>query len=99
MGNQIADQSDAVGASPVGDAPTASSFLGQHLASMNWPKTTSRRDEKRVRLGIWCDLHLEVWQYLWMVAIKVGVENLMKYIAYWYEFQLLKGKGGHVDYV
>ena len=34
-----------VGASPVGTAPTTSSFSTQHLASMDCPKATARRDE------------------------------------------------------
>ena len=34
-GNKIADHSDVVGASPVGAAPTTSSFSTSHLASLN----------------------------------------------------------------
>ena len=33
VGNKIVDHSDVVGASPVGAAPTTSSFSTQHLAS------------------------------------------------------------------
>ena len=33
-GNKIVDHSDVVGASPVGAAPTASSFSAEHLGSM-----------------------------------------------------------------
>ena len=33
VANKIVDQSDVVGASPVGAAPTTSSFSTQHLAS------------------------------------------------------------------
>ena len=42
IGNNIADHSDVVGASPVGAAPTTSLFSPEHLASMVWAKTTAR---------------------------------------------------------
>ena len=45
VGNKIVDHSDVVGASPVGAAPTTFSFPTKHLASMDWAKTTARRDE------------------------------------------------------
>ena len=48
IGNKIFDHLDVVGASPVGAAPTASSFSTEHLASMDWAKTTARRDEKHL---------------------------------------------------
>ena len=51
------DHSDVVGAPPVGAAPTASSFLIQHLASMDWAKTTTRRNEKHLVFVIWCDIY------------------------------------------
>ena len=44
--NKIVDHSDVVGAAPVGAAPTTSSFSTWQLASMDWAKTTARRDEK-----------------------------------------------------
>ena len=44
VGNKIIDDSDVVGASPVGAAPTTSSFSTYHLASMDWAKTIARRD-------------------------------------------------------
>ena len=40
--NEIVDSSDVVGASPVGAAPTTSSFSSEHLASMDWTKTIAR---------------------------------------------------------
>ena len=57
VGNIIVDHSDVVGASPVGAAPTTSSFSTSHLSSMDWAKTTTRRDEKHLSFGIWCDLY------------------------------------------
>ena len=57
IGNKIIDHSDVVWASPVGAAPTTSSFSTQHLASLDWAKTTARRDEKQLSLGIWCVLY------------------------------------------
>ena len=38
VGNKIVDHSDVVGASPVGTAPTTSSFSTYFLASMDWAK-------------------------------------------------------------
>ena len=46
VGDKIAGYSDVVGASPVGAAPTKSSFSTEHLASMNQAKTTARWDEE-----------------------------------------------------
>ena len=54
LGNEIVDQSDVVGASPVGAAPITSSFSTYHLASMGWTRTTARRDEKHLDCRIWC---------------------------------------------
>ena len=51
VGNKIIDHSDVVGASPVGAAPTTSSFSTEHLASMEWIETTIRRDEKHLGFG------------------------------------------------
>ena len=33
------------------------SFSTWHLASMDWTKTTVRRDEKHLSIGIWCGLY------------------------------------------
>ena len=57
VGNKIVDHSDVVGASPVGAAPTTSSFSAYHLASLDWEKTSTRRDEKHLGFGIWCNLY------------------------------------------
>ena len=54
VGNNIVDHSDVVGASPIGVAPTTSSFSTIRLASIDWTKTTTRRDEIHSNLGIWC---------------------------------------------
>ena len=50
--NRIDDHSDVVGASPVGAAPTTSSFSTQHLASVDWAKAHARRGDKHLSLGI-----------------------------------------------
>ena len=60
VGNKIVDHSDVVGALPVGAAPTTSACLTYHMASMNWAKTTARRDQKHLALGIRCDLY---WRF------------------------------------
>ena len=57
VGNKIVYHSDVVGASPVGAAPTTSSFSTYHQASIYWTKTTARRDEKHSSFGIWCTLY------------------------------------------
>ena len=54
VGNKIVDHSDIFGASPVGAAPTTSSFWTQHLAAMDWANTTARGNVKHLSLGIWC---------------------------------------------
>ena len=41
LGNKIVDHSDVVGASPVGAAPTTSSFSTWHLASRDLAKTAA----------------------------------------------------------
>ena len=56
-GNKTVDHSDVVGASPVGAAPTTSSFSIKHLVSMDWAETTARRDENQLRFEIWCVLY------------------------------------------
>ena len=57
LGKKIVDHSDVVGASPVGAAPTTSSFSTQYLASMDWTKKTTRRDNKLLKFGVWCVLY------------------------------------------
>ena len=57
VGYKIVGHSDVAGELPVGTAPTTSSFSTQHLASVDWIKTTARQDEKHLSFGIWCDLY------------------------------------------
>ena len=57
IGNKLIDHSDVAGALPVGATPTTSSFFTWHLASMDWAKTTARRDKKHLSFGILCDLY------------------------------------------
>ena len=57
VGNKMVDHSDVVGASPVGAAPTTSSFSTQHMASMDWAETTARGYKKQLCFWIWCDLY------------------------------------------
>ena len=60
IGNKIVHHSDVAGASPVGAAPTTSSFSIEDLASMDWVKSTARRDEKYLSFGIWCGFIMEI---------------------------------------
>ena len=55
--NKITDHTDVIGTSPVGAAPSISSFSTQHLNSVDWGKTTVRRDEKKSSFGL-------VWPYI-----------------------------------
>ena len=48
VGNKIVDHSDVVGASPVGAAPTTSSFSTEHLASVDWANPTEIPDDKHL---------------------------------------------------
>ena len=57
VGNKIVDHSDVVGASPVGAAPTTSSFSTWHLASMDSAKTAASQYENLLSVGIWCVLY------------------------------------------
>ena len=50
--NKLVDQSDVVGASPVGAAPATSSFSTKHLALMDWAKATARQDENHLSFGV-----------------------------------------------
>ena len=50
-------RNDVIGASPVGTAPTTSSFSTKHLATMDWAQITERRDEKHLSSGIRCTLY------------------------------------------
>ena len=82
VGNKIVDHSDVVGASPVGSAPTTSSFLTSHLVSMDLANKTARQDENHLSFGIWCTLYyrfysiqhdwhdFHVGSYLWCEVIK-----------------------------
>ena len=60
VGNTIVDNSGVVGATPAVAVPTASSFSTEHLASMDWAKTTARGDKKHLSFGIWCELY---WRF------------------------------------
>ena len=56
-GNKFMDHSDVVGASPIGAAPTTSSFATWHMASMDRAETTARWEQKHLSFGIWCGLY------------------------------------------
>ena len=57
VGNKLVDQTDVVGASPVGAALSTYSFSISHLTSMDWAKTTTRRDETRLTFWRRCGLY------------------------------------------
>ena len=51
VGNEIVDRLDVVGASPVGAAPTTSSFSTSHLASRDSTKIDARQYENFLSVG------------------------------------------------
>ena len=55
--NKIVDHSDVVGASPVGAAPTTSSFSTWHLVSRDSAKKAARQYENLLSVGIWFALY------------------------------------------
>ena len=67
VGNEIADHSDVVGASPVGATPTTSSFSTEHLASIYCAKTDASRVEKHLSFGIWGVLYFTVLQTICII--------------------------------
>ena len=52
VGYKIVDHSDVVGASPVGAAPTTSSFSTWHVASRDSANTAARQYENLLSVGI-----------------------------------------------
>ena len=63
--NKIVDHSDAVGASPVGAAPTTSSFSTWHLAPMDWANATARWNKNHLSFDL-VPLILEILQYIYI---------------------------------
>ena len=61
VGNKIVDHSDVVRTSPVGAAPTTSSFSTWHLASTDWVKTTTRWNDKHLSFEISCVLYKRLY--------------------------------------
>ena len=57
VGNKIVDHSDVVWPSPVGAAPTTSSFTTKHLAPMDCTKQLQDEARKYLGLGICCSLY------------------------------------------
>ena len=65
VGNKIADHSDVVGASPVGAAPTTSSFSTWHLVSWDSAKQAARQYENLLSVGSWCILQPQQRALAW----------------------------------
>ena len=90
VGNLIVDHhSDVVGASPVGAAPTTSSFSTEHLVSIYFAKTTASRDKKHLSFGIWCVLY---WRFYGMSENRLGWVGLWGFL--WWA-PSAKGKDHH----
>ena len=64
MGNRIADHSDVVGASPIGAAPTTSSFSTWHPASRDSAKAVARQYENLLNVWDLVRLILGIWLYV-----------------------------------
>ena len=91
VGNEIVDHSGVVGASPVGAAPTTSSFSTEQLASIYCAKTTASQVEKHLRLKELVHLILEILRYVrddGSYEIHMQTEYHMKYMWSSEVFQL-----------
>ena len=88
VGKKIVDHSDVVGASPVGAAPTTSSFQTEQLVSMEWAKTTARRDEKHLSFGVWCPYI----RGLTVVFFPVFRFYQIIFLSFWNMHAVLKGR-------
>ena len=64
MGNKIVDHSDVVGASPVGAAPTTSSFSNQNHGFSGLGKDNCKTRRETFMFGDWVRLILENWRYI-----------------------------------
>ena len=62
VGNEIVDDTDVFGASPVGSAPTTSSFLSNRMRKHN-----SKTGQETFKFGDLVQLILEVWPFWWSV--------------------------------
>ena len=75
--DKIVDHSDVVRASPVGAAPTTSSFSTLNLASMDLAKTTCKTRWETFKFLDLVQLILEIWQYdlykLWNKILRISV--------------------------
>ena len=58
------------GASSAGAAPTTSSFSTQHLVSMDWAKTTTRRDDKHFQNIRFNEIHYIALQLIHLVELE-----------------------------
>ena len=72
-GYKIVDHSDVVWASPVGAAPTTSSFSTKHLASLDWAKTAARQDT--IKFGVPYIRYFMVVEISDMTKSQSGMQN------------------------
>ena len=72
VGNKIVDHCDVVGASPIGAAPTTSSFSTWHLASRDSAKKAARQYENLLSVGIGApyirDLTVYIYIYVYILS-------------------------------
>ena len=73
--NKIVDHSDVVGASPVGAAPTISSFSTWHLASRDSAKKAAKQYENLLSVGFGATYirDLTVYQFWWLFMVRVNI--------------------------
>ena len=57
IGNKIVDNSDVVGASPVGAAPNYIFILNLTPGFNGFSKDNCKRIQETFKFGIWCDLY------------------------------------------
>ena len=99
LDNRLVDSSDVVGA-------TTSSFSTQYLTSMDWAKTTARRDKKHLKSVLLC-LILEIWlmfiiwtcvTYITFASQKGEVVSHPRHL-HWFYNNSFKLTGGTTFYV
>ena len=85
VGNERVDHWDVVGASPVGAAPTTSSFSTWHLATRDSAKKAARQYKNLLSGGIWCVLYKRLdgnRVNIGLVPLYATILNRYEYPAY-----------------
>ena len=86
--NKLVDPSDVFGASPVGAAPTISSFSTSHPASTDWARKTAKRDGNHLSFAIWCAFYYSYYGRTW-----TGLQTIIRHQVFkWDEMCAFRSK-------